>query len=342
MPKPLRWGLLSTANINKALLGPLRAASRSELVAVASRDQAKAQAYAKEYNIPKAYGSYEALLEDPEIDVIYNPLPNKLHCTWTVRAASAGKHVLCEKPLVTTPAEFDQVEAAAQRHNVVIFEAFMYLHHPQTRMVLDMVRAGKLGQVQQINSWFHFYLPKERSENIRLSAALDGGSLWDVGVYPNSASLAVAAAAAPAASSPPLPDTVLASQIVGETGVDVAMRAQLNFADGIVAQISSGFRTPFREALYIIGDQGALHVVEPWKPGLKGAPSHCLFTGISGEEETITTPPLDPYLCEVEAMEACVLDGSSPIVPLSLSRNFLRSVLAIYESARSGQSVHPG
>jgi predicted dehydrogenase len=216
----------------------------------------------------------------------------------------------------------------------------MYLHHPQTRKVLELVQAGKLGQVQQINSWFHFYLPPERNENIRLSAALDGGSLWDVGVYPNSASLTVAAAAMSATSAAPLPESVLASQIVGETGVDVAMRAQLNFAGGLVAQISSGFRTPFREALHIVGDQGALHVVEPWKPGLKGAPSHCLFTGIRGEEETMTTAPVDPYLCEVEAMEACVLDGSPPIVPLSLSRNFLRSALAIYESARTARAVH--
>jgi predicted dehydrogenase len=131
----------------------------------------------------------------------------------------------------------------------------------------------------------------------------------------------------------------LASQITGETGVDVAMRAQLNFAGGLVAQISSGFRTPFREALHVVGDQGALHVVEPWKPGLKGAPSHCFFTGARSEEETITSLPVDPYLCEVEAMESCVLDGAMPIVPLSHSRNFLRSVLAIYGSARSGQSV---
>jgi D-xylose 1-dehydrogenase (NADP+, D-xylono-1,5-lactone-forming) len=335
MSQIIRWGILSTANINKALLGPLRQSPRSELVAVASRDQAKAAAYAQEYGIPRAYGSYEALLADPEVDAIYNPLPNVLHAEWTIKAADAGKHVLCEKPLVTTLADFDAVEAAAQRNGVTIFEAFMYLHHPQTRMVLDLVRQGVLGKVQQINSWFHFYLPPERAENIRLSAELQGGSLWDVGVYPTSAALSIAAAA----GAGDLPQALFASQIIGESGVDVAMRAQLHFGGGLVAQISSGFRTPFREAIHVVGDQAALHVVEPWKPGLQGNESRCILTPVQGETQTLVTQPVDPYLCEVQAMEACVLDGAAPILPLSQSRAFLQSVLAIYESARSGQMV---
>lgn len=335
MTKKVRWGLLSTANINKALITPLQRAERSELVAVASRDQAKADAYAKEQGIPKAYGSYEALLADPEIDAIYNPLPNLLHREWTVKAAEAGKHVLCEKPLVTTLADFDQVQAAAERNKVTIFEAFMYLHHPQTRTVLDLVATGKVGAVQQINSWFHFYLPPERATNIRLNAQLHGGSLWDVGVYPNSAVLSIASAA----GAGDAPVEVWASQIIGETGVDVAMRAQLHFANGLVAQISSGFRTPFREAVHIIGDQGSLYLAEPWKPGLQGKDSVVTFTAIDGATETIVTPAVDPYLCEVQAMEACLLDGSAPVISLARSRNFLRSVLAIYESAASGRPV---
>ena len=335
MAKKVRWGLLSTANINKALIGPLQQAERSELVAVASRDSAKASAYAKAHGIPKAHGSYEALLTDPEIDAIYNPLPNLLHREWTVKAADAGKHVLSEKPLVTTLADFDQVSAAATRNKVTIFEAFMYLHHPQTRHVLELVGAGKVGAVQQINSWFHFYLPPERATNIRLNAQLHGGSLWDVGVYPNSAVLSIASAAGAGEA----PEEVWASQIIGETGVDVAMRAQLHFANGLVAQISSSFRTPFREALHIVGDQGSLYVAEPWKPGLQGHDSQVTFTSINGDSETIVTPAVDPYLCEVQAMEACLLDGADPVVSLDRSRNFLRSVLALYESAASGRPV---
>lgn len=338
MSKKLRWGLLSTANINKALIGPLQRAERSELVAVASRDQAKATAYAKEHQIPQAYGSYEALLADPDIDVIYNPLPNLLHREWTVNAADAGKHVLCEKPLVTTLVDFDQITAAAERNQVTIFEAFMYLHHPQTRKVLELVQSGKVGVVQQVNSWFHFYLPPERATNIRLNAGLHGGSLWDVGVYPNSAALAVAKAA----GAGDAPAAVWASQLIGESGVDVAMRAQLHFANGLVAQISSSFRTPFREALHIVGDQGALYVAEPWKPGLQGKDSQVIFTSLQGQTETIVTPAIDPYLCEVQAMEACLLDGAAPVISLAQSRHFLRSVLAIYESATAGQPVKLG
>ena len=221
MPDKIRWGLLSTANINKALINPIRQAERSELVAVASRDAGKAKAYAAEWNIPKAYGSYEALLAAPDIDVIYISLPNALHCEWTVKAAQAGKHVLCEKPITITLEELDQVERAASANGVTVFEAFMYLHHPQTRRAQELIQAGKIGQVQQINSWFHFYLPPERAENIRLSAALSGGSLWDVGVYPNSMAITMAGAGAPV--------EVYADQIIGETGVDVAMRAQLKF-----------------------------------------------------------------------------------------------------------------
>jgi predicted dehydrogenase len=331
MPEKIRWGLLSTARINEALIEPIRQAERSELAAVASRDLAKAQGYAQERSIPKAYGSYEALLADPEVDVVYISLPNSLHCEWTVKAAEAGKHVLCEKPVVTTLAEMDQIEAAAAAYGVTIFEAFMYLHHPQTLKVKEMIQAGKLGNLHLINSWFNFYLPPERASNIRLKADLTGGSLWDVGVYPNSMSIVMAGAGAPV--------ELWASQVIGETGVDVIMRGQMKFANGVIAQVSSGFRTPFREAAYIVGDQGLVHLSEPWKPGLKGKDSRIIFSSIVGQEETIVIPAIDPYLCEVRAMEACVLDGAEPVVPLALSREFLRSALALYESARSEQLV---
>lgn len=328
----VRWGVLSTANINKALLDPIRQAKRSELAAVASRSLDRAQAYAAEQGIPTAHGSYEDLLADPGVDAVYISLPNSLHCEWTVKAAEAGKHVLCEKPLVTNLADMERVEAAARDNGVTIVEAFMYQHHPQTLKVRELLGAGKVGQLQQINSWFHFYLPPERSENIRLSQDLEGGSLWDVGVYPNSMAVLMAAAGAPQA--------VWADQITGETGVDVAMRAQMRFANGVIAQISCGFRTPAREATYIVGDAGELHIVESWKPGLSGQESHVRFTGRDGSTETITTPAVDPYLCEVQAMEASILDGAEPVVPLRLSRDFLRSVLALYESAATGNVVH--
>ena len=331
MSEKIRWGILSTARINDALLDPIRQATRSELGVVASRNLAKGQAYAAEKGIPKAYGNYEEMLADPEIDVIYNSLPNSMHCEWTVKAAEAGKHVLCEKPMVTTLAEMDQVEAAAAANKVTIFEAFMYLHHPQTRKALALIQAGQLGQLRMINSWFHFYLAPENSQNIRLSAELSGGSLWDVGVYPNSMAIVMAGAGAPV--------EVWASQTIGETGVEVAIIGQLKFSNGCIAQISSSFRTPFRQAAYIVGSDGLIQIDEPWKPGFEGNDSHILFTQKDGSEETIVTPAVSPYLSEVEAMEACILDGAEPVVPLSLSRDFLRSVLALYQSAATGKVV---
>lgn len=329
----LRWGLLSTANINKALIGPIQASPRSELVAVASRDGERAKAYAAERGIPKAYGSYEALLADREVDAIYLSLPNGLHAEWAVKALQAGKHVLCEKPLVVSMEQFEQVAAAARASGAVIFEAFMYLHHPQTRRALELVRSGRLGKLQLINSWFNFYLPPERSTNVRLKADLTGGAGWDVGVYPNSLAITMVGEGAPV--------EVWAQQRIGESGVDVTFVAQLRFEGGAIAQISSSFRTPFREAAYLVGDQGILYIPEPWKPGLSGRESVMTLTDLDNRSETLTTPAVDPYLCEVQAMEACVLDGAAPVVTLEDSRNFLRSMLAIYQSARTGQVVRP-
>ncbi len=331
MPDKLRWGLLSTANINDALIGPIRQAARSELVGVASRSLAKAQAYAQEKGIPKAYGSYEDLLTDPGIDVIYNPLPNTLHCEWTIKAAQASKHVLCEKPITPTLAELDQIEAAAKANRVAVFEAFMYLHHPQTLQVKEMIQAGKLGDLQLINSWFAYYLPPEDSQNIRLNPNLAGGGLWDVGVYPNSLAIVLVGAGAPV--------EVWANQIIGETGVDVSLIGQMKFANGVMAQISCGFRTPFREGAHIIGDKGIIQIIEPWKPGVYGKDSQVIFIGRDDTRETLVIPATDPYSAEVAAMEACILDRAEPVVPLSLSRDFLRSVLALYESAATGQVV---
>jgi predicted dehydrogenase len=331
MSNLIRWGILSTAKINEALLGPIKQSSRSQLAAVASRDLAKAQAYAQEKGIPKAYGSYEALLTDPEIEAVYISLPNTLHAEWTVKAAQSGKHVLCEKPITPTLAELDQIEAAARANNVTVFEAFMYLHHPQTLKVKEMVRSGQLGDLQLINSWFAYYLPPEDSQNIRLNPTLAGGSLWDVGVYPNSLVITMVNAGGPV--------EVWATQIKGETGVDVSLVGQMKFGNGVMAQISSGFRCPFREGAQLVGSQGMIEISEPWKPGVFGKESQVVFTNRAETKETLVFPGFSPYLAEVQAMEACVLDGAEPVVPLSLSRAFLRTILALYESAETGRAV---
>jgi xylose dehydrogenase (NAD/NADP) len=331
MTNKIRWGILSTARITDALIGPIQQSKRSELLAVASRSLDKARAFAQENGIPQAYGSYEELLADPTIDVVYIPLPNHLHCDWTAKAAEAGKHVLCEKPIVTTLEELDRIEAAASANNVTVFEAFMYLNHPQTHKVKQMIAEGKLGNLQLINSWFSFYLPPENDWDFRLNPAMGGGAMWDTGVYPNSLSITLGG----------LPEEVWARQILGETGVDIAFDAQMKFSNGVVAQLSTGIRSPIRDEAHIVGDKGAIYLSDPWR-WRRGTPtqdSEIVFTSIAGEEKDVTVVTANPFLCEVEAMEACVLDGATPNVPLSLSRDFLRCALALFESAGTGQVV---
>ncbi len=326
----LRWGLLSTARINRALIDPICQAERSALVAVASRSRERAESYAEAWQIPTAYGSYEALLDAPDIDAVYISLPNTLHSEWTIAAAQAGKHVLCEKPLVQTLEELDAIEAAAAEHDVIVFEAFMYLHHPQALRARQMIEQRRLGRVQLLQSWFSFYLPPDQSENIRLRPELGGGSFWDVGVYPNS--MAITMAGGP-------PEEVWAQQTVGETGVEVTLIGQMRFEDGLSAQIASSFRMPFRAGTVVVGDEGTLTLDQPWKPGMESQPSKIAYAPRDGDPQTIMVEGVDPYLCEVRAMEACVLDGAEPVVPLSRSREFLRSGLALLESARTGTPV---
>lgn len=336
MPNHLRWGILSTAGITEAIIVALRAAPRSELVAVGSRDATKARDFAGAHDIPTAYGSYEDVLADPNVDVVYVPLPNTLHSEWTVKAAQAGKHVLVEKPITTTLNGLDAIEAAARDHHVVIFEAFMSLHAPQNRQALEMIHAGQIGDLHLLTSWFSYHLPPEDQQNIRLNPHLDGGSFWDVGVYPNSLLIAVAGGRAP--------ERVWATQVVGETGVDVGLAGQLYFATGATAQFYSGFRTPFLEGAQFVGSKGVIRLEKPWIPGMNGRSesgpdSTIRFIDREGHDKQIVVPAANPWQKEIEAMEACVLDGAAPVVPLSLSREFLKSALALRESARTGQVI---
>jgi D-xylose 1-dehydrogenase (NADP+, D-xylono-1,5-lactone-forming) len=329
MLKKIRWGFLSTAKITDSLIGPIRQAARSELVAVASRNLDRAQAYAKAQDIPKAYGSYEALLADPDIDVIYNPLPNSLHYQWTIKAAEAGKHVLCEKPLVTRLADLDHIEKVSNTHNLTIFEGLKHLHHPHIIQAKQMIQSGRLGTLQAISSCFGFNLPLNDKNNIRLNPDLGGGALWDVGVYPCSLVIFMALAGAPI--------EVWASQTIGETGVDTSLFGQIRFANGVVAQISCSFLFPFRyQNTFVIGSEGLIQISEPWKSTDQNP--KLVFVAKDGTEEIVVSRR-NPFLCEVEAMEACVLDGSEPVIPLNLSRVVLTTILALYEAAHSGRKV---
>jgi len=323
--KPLRWGLLSTAKINEALLEPLRASKRNTLAAVASRSQETAEAYAKKHDISKAYGSYQALLADPEIDVIYNPLPNHMHAEWTVNAVEAGKHVLVEKPIALSVAEVEAMEAAAQKHKRVVAEAFMYRHHPQTIKVIDIVGSGKLGKVNFVHG--SFTIQFTRAGNYRLDPEQGGGALWDVGCYPLSFTRALLKAE---------PLEVFGWQLKGSSGIDETFVAQMRFPNDVYAQFDCSFILPFRAVLEVVGNEGRLTVPTPFKPGEN---EHLLLTRPNGVTDTITIPGQSLYIGEVEDMADAVLLGKSPRVSLADSRANVAAILALFESARTGKPV---
>ena len=175
----VRWGILSTARINERLIGPLREADRSHLVAVASRSEEKARNYARQQEIPCYYGSYEQLVEDPDTDAVYISLPYGLHTEWTVKCADAGKHVLCEKPLALTLEEMDQIEQSAQRSGVIVQEAAMMCAHPQMDYLQRLVAEGAVGQVRLLRSVFTYVL--KNFQDVRMDPRQGGGSLWDLG-----------------------------------------------------------------------------------------------------------------------------------------------------------------
>jgi predicted dehydrogenase len=322
MKNVLNWGLLSTARINRAVIPPIHASPRSRLLAVGSRSAAAAQEYAARWGIPRAHGSYEALLADRDVDIIYISLPNSLHAEWTIKALEAGKHVLCEKPLAVSVAEVDAISAAAQRANRVAAEAFMYRHHPQTLKVQEIVDSGQLGEVKLVRSAFTFKINNE--EDVRLKASLAGGSVWDLGCYPVSYARYVFGAE---------PEEAFGWQTTGAGGVDEYFYGQLRFPGGRVALFDSGFRLPFRMEMEIVGVEGSLSVPMAFKPGLQAA-----ITLRRGEEEMrIAIAAQELYRGEVEDMADAALDGKAPRISLEHSRANVAAICALYASARSGQ-----
>jgi predicted dehydrogenase len=319
--------------INDVVIAGIRKAARSELLAVASRDGAKAKNYAEQRNIPRSYGSYDEMLADPFIDAVYISVPNTLHREWAVKAADAGKNVLCEKPLITTMSDFRKVEDAVKINRVVLFEAFMHIHHPQTQKVVELIQGGALGKLLYISSWFDYYLPDEERDNIRARKEMDGGSLWDVGVYPNSMAITVAAAGAPV-------EAQAVTRYEG-TEVDSSSYGTLTFSNNVIAQVCASIKSPFREGTHIVGKDGFIFIDHPWKPGLDGKKTSIVLTRKDDTQEMFRFPGISPYQSEVEAMEACLLDGAEQVISLEQSKNFLRSMLALHESAQSGKPVKP-
>jgi predicted dehydrogenase len=322
--KILRWGFLSTAAINEALMPALRMSERSELSAVASRTEKRAADYASKWKIGKHYGTYEELLEDPEVDVIYNPLPNDMHAEWTIKAAQAGKHVLCEKPMAMTPEDVDAMAQAARENNVVVAEAFMYRHHPQTKKVIELIRQGKIGEVRQLSGAFAFNL--NRPDDIRWKPGNGGGSIWDVGCYPLSYFHAITAQK---------PEEVFGWQKISSSNVDARFDGQLRYSNGVLAQFHSGFDLPVHMYMHIYGSEGEITIPVPFKPG---DGSHIKLIKKDKETRLFFQQP-ELYLGEVEDMADAILEGKQPLISLEESRENIAVIQALLESAQKNQPV---
>ena len=244
----LRIGILGCANIARQFARDVSGCPDANVVAVASRSADTAEAFARAHGIGRSYGSYEALLLDPAVDVIYLPLPNSLHAEWAIKAAEAGKHVLCEKPLALGLAQAQMMFSAARQNGVMLLEAFPYYFQPQTGAMLELVRGGQIGRISSVQASFGFTLSKPIG-NIRLSPALGGGALMDAGCYPLSLIRLVMGDA---------PQKVRADAVWADSGVDISLMATLFYADGRRAQLSCAMDTANHRRATIVGSDGTI------------------------------------------------------------------------------------
>ncbi len=294
-----RWGILGVAAINNRLLPSFAKARNLELYGIASRSLDKAQTAAKAAGIPKAYGSYEALLDDPAIDIVYIPLPNHLHAEWTKKAADRGKHVMCEKPLTPTAAEAAELVAYCRARKIKLMDGFMWPHHPRTALLRDRLQGGVIGKVRRVSGAFTFQLPPDPG-NIRLQPQSAGGSLLDVGCYP-------VYGIRWAMGQEPVRVWAAARY---EFGVDVEMNGVLWFADGAIATFDCGFVHPMRQWLEIVGERGTISIPEMWVPrspvadfSRRDERERCTQEGAPGDQTQCMLENLSRYVLEDQPVQ---------------------------------------
>jgi D-xylose 1-dehydrogenase (NADP+, D-xylono-1,5-lactone-forming) len=322
---PVKWGILSTADINRKVIPGMRASEKAELIAVASRDQKRGDEYAREWQIERAYDSYAALLEDADVEAVYISLPNTLHCEWSIRAVEAGKHVLCEKPMSRYVADVESAYDAAARNGRILTEAFMYRHNPQTTRLRQLVREGAIGELRVVRSCFSYSL--HDSENIRLRTDVEGGSLMDVGCYCVSGSRLLAGE----------PEQVYGAQFVGSSGTDWVFSGTMRFPGDVLAQFDCGTALPERDELEAIGSDGALFLDDPW---------HCVEPVIEvrrdGRVERIEVEHADSYRLEVENLSDAIRGAAEPLLGRDDAVGQARAIEALFRSAATGTAVSPG
>jgi len=319
----VKWGLLSTALINEAILAGAAESSEVDVIAVASRDESRAQSYAREHGLERSYGTYEGLLADPDVEAVYISLPNSLHAEWTLRALEAGKHVLVEKPFSKHPAEVERAFDAAEAAGLVLSEGFMWRHHPQARRLTELIDSGVAGRVRVVRTTFAFDLAAERgTDDTRFDPALDGGALMDVGCYCISGLRLVAGE----------PERARGEQVIGPSGVDVIFTAALAFADGVVGHFDCGFVLPRRAGLEVVGDEATILVPDPFTPRTPGI--EVLRPG--AEPEQIPIEPTSSYRLELENVSAAIRGEAPLLLGREDAIGQARTIDELYRSAAAG------
>ncbi len=313
---PVRWGVLGTGGITRRAVAGARRARGTEIVAIASRDGARARAAAQALGIPIAYGSYGELLTDRSVEAIYVALPNVLHHEWTLKAINHGKHVLCEKPYSRRPADVTEAFGAAEGRGVFLSEGYMWRHSPQVRLLKELL--PEIGDLCAVRATFSFVLTDQA--NVRLRPDLEGGSLMDLGCYCVSAARLV---------SGEEPQLAYGDAFLGTTGVDVQFSGILRFPSGVVAQFASGF-TSSHMSLEAIGTSGSLLLENPW---------HGMATELRLNGKTLAVEPSDPYMLEFENASAAVQGRATPLLDGADALGQARALDALLNSASAGKPV---
>jgi len=326
----LRWGILGTAKIaRRAFIPGVRNGTEGELVAIASRDASRAAAFAQELSIPRSLGSYDALLNDHEVDAVYIPLPNAMHAQWTERAAQAGKHVLCEKPAARRHADAQRMAAACRTAGVTLMEAFMYRHHPQHARVLELIRDGAVGDPVMIRASFCFtFSPDRRAEgDHRLEPGQDGGGLMDVGCYAVNAARFIFGAE---------PLEVSAQQRVDpQFGVDTAFAAVLRFPGDRLAVLDGSFDVSGTQRYEVAGPKGLIQVERAYLPG-PGATQ--IVVSVGGKRDVVEVEGADQYALEADLFARSVRVGRL-LTPAEDGVAQAAVIEALFESASTGNAV---
>jgi len=333
MSGTVRWGILSTADIGvRKVIPGIEKAARCEVAAIASRDLDTARSVAARLGIPRAHGSYEALLEDPDVDAVYIPLPNHLHADWTIAALRAGKHVLCEKPLAMTAADAQRMVDVAHETGRHLMEAFMYRHHPTWVAAMDLLQSGRIGTLTAVQSWFSYF--NDDPANIRNILDYGGGALFDIGCYSVNLSRMVFGGEPSRVQGSLRRDPVM--------GIDVLTSGILDFEGGI-ASFTCSMRSESDQRVDIYGTTGRITIQIPFNIP-PDRPTRVLVTAggdppVAPATEVVEFPTADPYTAEAEHFASAVLDGGPTPVPPSDAVANLRVIEQVFASADAGRAA---